>query len=225
MDKEQFELEIGDKKLIITINDWAPQAGGSCLVQYGETVVLANATMSQKNMEGINKDMMIGDAVAKHPAVAEVLTKFGLHCVGCHVNTMESIEEGAKGHGMTDETITQMVEEVNKAISSAGSDFSMTDTAAAKIKQFVEEKDRKFLRIRVVSGGCSGNMYDFSVTNDRDEGDSSVQHAGAEILIDAESMKKLSGSQLDYVDGMEGAGFKIQNPNASGGCGCGKSWN
>ena len=52
MNKETFELEIGSKTLKITINDWAIQAGGSCLVQYGETVVLANATMSQSNTEG-----------------------------------------------------------------------------------------------------------------------------------------------------------------------------
>ena len=52
MNKETFELEIGSKTLKITINDWAIQAGGSCLVQYGETVVLANATMSQGNTEG-----------------------------------------------------------------------------------------------------------------------------------------------------------------------------
>ncbi len=54
MDKEIFELEIGGKMLKITINDWAAQAGGSCLVQYGETVVIANATMSQKNSDGFD---------------------------------------------------------------------------------------------------------------------------------------------------------------------------
>ena len=54
MNKETFELEVGDKTLKITLNDWAVQAGGSCLVQYGETVVLANATMSEQNREGID---------------------------------------------------------------------------------------------------------------------------------------------------------------------------
>lgn len=54
MDKNKFELEVGGKLLTITVNDWALQSGGSCLVQYGETVVLANATMSQKSMEGLD---------------------------------------------------------------------------------------------------------------------------------------------------------------------------
>jgi len=54
MDNQKFELEVGGKMLTITVNDWSMQSGGSCLVQYGETVVLANATMSQRNMEGID---------------------------------------------------------------------------------------------------------------------------------------------------------------------------
>ncbi|HLD70901.1 MAG TPA: polyribonucleotide nucleotidyltransferase, partial [Negativicutes bacterium] len=54
MDKEIFELEVGGKMLKIKLTDWAPQAGGSCLVQYGETEVIANATMSQQTREGID---------------------------------------------------------------------------------------------------------------------------------------------------------------------------
>lgn len=67
-------------------------------------------------MEKITKDMPIGDVVAKHPETAEILMNKGMHCVGCHMAQMESIEAGCKGHGMDDKAIDEMMEEINEAI-------------------------------------------------------------------------------------------------------------
>ena len=64
----------------------------------------------------IDKKMKIGEAVSKHPEIAEILMKSGMHCIGCHVAQFESIEEGCKAHGMTDEKIDELMKEINKAI-------------------------------------------------------------------------------------------------------------
>jgi len=70
--------------------------------------------MSEK--KSVAKDMMIGELVEKHPESAEVMFGYGLHCIGCHVAGSESIEQGAKAHGMSNEDINKMVKEINEAI-------------------------------------------------------------------------------------------------------------
>jgi len=66
-------------------------------------------------MAKITKDMMIGDVVKEHPDCAMVMMNSGLHCIGCHVAGSETIEQGAKAHGMADDDIDKMVEDMNKA--------------------------------------------------------------------------------------------------------------
>jgi len=181
-------------------------------------------------MDKLTGDTTIGDAVAKFPEVADVLTGYGLHCVGCHVNAFESLEQGARGHGMDDETIAKMLADANKMIESTqekesdNQDFTLTDAAAEKIKTFLEKDSANFMRIKVVPGGCSGFMYDFSSEKEKQEGDSVIGHGGISVILDTESMDHLKGSEVDYVDSFQGAGFKIKNPNAKENCGCGKSF-
>jgi len=69
-----------------------------------------------KEKENVTKDMTLGDVITKHPEAAEVMIKFGLHCVGCHVAAWETIEQGAKSHGMSDKDLEKMVREINDAV-------------------------------------------------------------------------------------------------------------
>jgi len=64
----------------------------------------------------ITKDTPLGDIIHKYPAAGMIMMKYGLHCIGCHVATYETIEQGCKGHGMSDEQIKQMVAEMNELI-------------------------------------------------------------------------------------------------------------
>ncbi len=68
------------------------------------------------NEEGVTKDMAIGEVVQKYPETAMVLMKHGMHCVGCHVAAHESIEQGCKGHGMSDADVETTVKEMNEVI-------------------------------------------------------------------------------------------------------------
>jgi iron-sulfur cluster assembly accessory protein len=81
----------------------------------------------------------------------------------------------------------------------------------------------KVLRVFVESGGCSGFQYgmSFDVTKD---GDTRLESEGVAMLLDPTSLAYLSGSVIDFDDGLQGKGFEIKNPNASSTCGCGKSF-
>lgn len=102
---------------------------------------------------------------------------------------------------------------------------NLTDAAVAKVTEIIEQENQsgKALRIYVEGGGCSGFQYGFQFDDARD-GDEVVEFPGFKLLIDPFSMNYLQNSQVDYADGLYGAGFKISNPNASGSCGCGHSF-
>jgi len=79
------------------------------------------------------------------------------------------------------------------------------------------------LRVKVVGGGCSGLSYQMSFDEARPD-DQVFERDGMKVFIDKKSLLFLNGSELDYVEGLTGAGFKFQNPNVKGSCGCGESF-
>lgn len=105
--------------------------------------------------------------------------------------------------------------------------IDVTDRAAEKIKELLLADSRDLetwgLRLGVEGGGCSGFMYkmDFDA---RQDGDESVEKAGSYVYVDPKSAHFLEGMKLDWIDGITGAGFKIENPNAADSCGCGLSF-
>jgi iron-sulfur cluster assembly protein len=108
--------------------------------------------------------------------------------------------------------------------------ISITDRAAERIKQIREEQqiaeDAK-LRVGVVSGGCSGLTYDLefdSESKSNGEEDQEFEDKGIKLVVDMRSFLYLSGTELDYTDGLNGEGFHFHNPNANRTCSCGESF-
>ncbi len=101
----------------------------------------------------------------------------------------------------------------------------VTETAAAKLKDLMakEGMQDQALRIRVMGGGCSGYQYQLAFDTP-EEGDQVIEQGGVKVVIDPKSLLFLTGSEVDYTDGLYGAGFTIKNPNAKGSCGCGQSF-
>ncbi len=170
-----------------------------------------------------------------YPEAVSVMAEKGLHCFGCHGASADSVESGAKGHGMDDAAIDAMVHEMNemvalkhakKANAPAKVEFTVTDKAATKLHQLLaeEKKPAYGLRIAVVPGGCSGFSYEMGFEPVPKEGDMVVEKNGMKVFIDKESAAQLNGSQVDYIEGLQESGFKIENPNAEHKCGCGKSF-
>jgi iron-sulfur cluster insertion protein len=107
-----------------------------------------------------------------------------------------------------------------------GATVGFTDSAAAKVKALVEEEKNPDLKLRVSvdGGGCSGFQYGFAFDEHVNDDDTVIEKDGATMLIDVTSMQYLNGSEVDYLEGLEGARFVVNNPNATSTCGCGSSF-
>ena len=101
-----------------------------------------------------------------------------------------------------------------------------TDSAAAKVKALIEEEKNPNLKLRVFvdGGGCSGFQYGFEFDENKTENDTEIENDGVFMLVDNTSMQYLSGAEVDYLEGLEGSRFVINNPNATTTCGCGSSF-
>jgi iron-sulfur cluster insertion protein len=101
-----------------------------------------------------------------------------------------------------------------------------TDAAAAKVGELIrgEGNPALMLRVFVQGGGCSGLQYGFEFDETVQDGDTQVENLGVKLLIDPMSFQYLTGAQIDYREGLEGAQFVIRNPNATTTCGCGSSF-
>lgn len=101
-----------------------------------------------------------------------------------------------------------------------------TDSAAAKVRQLIDEEGNEALKLRVfiTGGGCSGFQYGFTFDENEQEGDTRMDKGGVTLLIDPMSIQYLTGATIDYSEGLEGAQFVIRNPNATTTCGCGSSF-
>ena len=104
--------------------------------------------------------------------------------------------------------------------------ITLTDTASAKVKELIEAEGNPelFLRVAVRPGGCSGFSYEMFFDADQAADDQVAEYNGVKVVTDPQSFQMLNGAKLDFKDGLQGAGFAIDNPNASRSCGCGQSF-
>jgi iron-sulfur cluster insertion protein len=107
-----------------------------------------------------------------------------------------------------------------------GATVVFTDAAANKVKALIEEEKNPNLKLRVSidGGGCSGFQYAFAFDENINDDDTVIEKNGAIMLVDVTSMQYLNGAEVDYLEGLEGARFIVNNPNAASTCGCGSSF-
>jgi iron-sulfur cluster assembly accessory protein len=111
------------------------------------------------------------------------------------------------------------------ATETASTSVTVTDRAALRIAEIVAaEPANTMLRVSVEGGGCSGFQYRFDLVDQMSSDDVVIEKSAARVLIDPVSLEYLAGSEIDFVDDLIGASFKIQNPNATASCGCGTSF-
>jgi iron-sulfur cluster insertion protein len=105
--------------------------------------------------------------------------------------------------------------------------IKFTDAAATKVADLIRDEGNPalMLRVYVQGGGCSGMQYGFEFDEKAEEGDTLVEKLGVKLLVDPMSFQYLSGAEIDYREGLEGAQFVIRNPHATTTCGCGSSFN
>jgi len=107
-------------------------------------------------------------------------------------------------------------------------DLVLTDSAAREIQSFLSAEDdlpeTAGLRVRVVPGGCSGFQYSLNIEEESKSGDFIMDKTGVRLFIDMFSAQYLNNITIDHTTNMMGSGFTFENPNATGGCGCGTSF-
>jgi iron-sulfur cluster assembly accessory protein len=105
------------------------------------------------------------------------------------------------------------------------SDLTLSPRAAQRIRQIGEAEGRPvMLRVAVEGGGCSGFQYQFDLVEAANDDDLRIERDGAAALVDEMSLVLLKGSEIDFVDELAGAEFRVRNPNAKSSCGCGVSF-
>ena len=172
----------------------------------------------------ITKDMTIGDVVQKYPNVTDTLLQNGVHCVGCGARFFETLEMGFKGHGMSDEKVDAIIQQLNAVAKSnpvTSEVIALTESAANKLKEILKQegKEDHALRVQIVpneAGFSYGLDFDKAVNKD----DTLIEAFGLKLVVNAESLPLVKGARIDYADG-ENAGFRISNPTKKGGCGSG----
>ena len=103
--------------------------------------------------------------------------------------------------------------------------ITLSESAAGRIRQIAEREGRPvMLRVAVEGGGCSGFSYQLDLVEEAQDGDLKIERDGAAAVIDEVSMVLLKGSEIDFVDELAGAEFKVKNPNAKASCGFGVSF-
>ena len=104
--------------------------------------------------------------------------------------------------------------------------ITLTDSAAVKVRQLIDQEGDESLALRVAvrPGGCSGFSYEMFFDTDITADDVASEFSGVKVVVDPSSAQLLQGAELDYKDGLEKSGFEINNPNAQKTCGCGSSF-
>ncbi len=182
-------------------------------------------------MDTITREMTIEDVFKNFPhksqKLAQEMTNAGLHCVGCSAATWETVEAGMLGHGMSEPEIDALLGRLNGILAEKEdlSTISLTPRAAKKFLKILEEDGKTGwgLRFGEKAAGCSGFEFSLDFSEKAKPEDTVIESEGIQIHMHAKSVDRLMGSVIDYVDGLNGAGFKVSNPNVKSSCGCGTS--
>lgn len=181
--------------------------------------------------QNIHRNMTIEDIFTNFPhksqKLAQEMTNAGLHCVGCSAATWETVEAGMLSHGMSDTQIDSLIARLNTILEEKQdiTTIAITPKAAEKFKEILEDEGKSGwgLRFGEKAAGCSGFEFFLDFSEKAKPEDVIYTSEGIQIHIHQKSEARLLGSLIDYVDGLNGAGFKISNPNVKSSCGCGNS--
>jgi len=165
----------------------------------------------------------------KAQRLSQEITNAGLHCVGCHAAVWETLEAGMYTHGKTDAQIDELVRRLNALLDEEVdlSSILITARGAAKFLEILAEEGKHGwgMRFSEEMAGCSGFEYVLDFSEKAESDDETFLSHGIEIHVKKGMVPRLLGSEIDYVEGLRGAGFKISNPNVRSSCGCGSSHN
>lgn len=207
--------------------------GGCCSQPKREKESSSCCAPAPKEVKEIDRQMTIETILGMFPnkaqKLAQEITNAGLHCIGCHAAVWETLEGGMMTHGKTDEQIDELVRRLNALLAEKVDNQTITITprAAGKFLEILSEEGKQGwgMRFSEELAGCNGFEYVLDFSENAEEDDEIFHSSGIEIHIKKPMVARLLGSEIDFVDGLRGSGFKISNPNVRSSCGCGTSHN
>lgn len=176
----------------------------------------------------IHKDMVVGEIVGMFPEAADIITSYGLHCVGCHANAFETLEQGLLGHGYTEENLNSLVSELNeyweemhdkkpKKIPKAAEKMKITVTpfAIKKMKEIAAKEEKKEIIIRIegrkMAGAVKFSMNFISEPEiNLEEKVFTFEKGVIRIVASKHDYKMINGLNVDYVMEEDRQGFKMR---------------
>lgn len=159
----------------------------------------------QKNAPEVHRWMNVMEIVALHPDAGDVLAAYGLHCIGCAYNTLDTLEEGAYAHGLTDDDIQSMLDDLGELIATVPKhqkSLSVTRAAAMALFGIAKQEGKEGCFLRVMNEGASGFCMEFVDT--KDDGDFAVSNADVPELTfvaSQETLQHIGGATIDFRDG------------------------
>lgn len=189
-------------------------------------------TNKQQEAPRIHSQMTIEEILGLFPQKAQRLsqeiTNAGLHCVGCHAATWETLEAGMLGHGMPHTAINTLVGRLNALLEEKAdnSTITLTPRAASKFLEILNEEGKQGwgMSFGEEMAGCNGFEYVLGYSEKASPDETIFEAHGIQVHVKTKQVPKLLGCVIDFVDGLR-AGFKITNPNVRSSCGCGTSHN
>ncbi len=166
----------------------------------------------------IDRSMNVMEVIAMHPNAKGVLEEYGLHCFHCAFNTLDSVEAGARSHGLTDVDIDNLVTDLQDVLDEATDRpeyLTLTEAAARGLKQIAETEGQTSIALRIEGDGQGGYCMEFD--EKKRKGDrifSCTSVADVSLVTSPEMLWKLGGATIDFQDGR----FKLMMDQA---CGCG----
>ncbi len=202
----------------------APKQSSSCC---------SSAKSEKERPSVVSREMTIEDILNMFPNKAQRLsqeiTNAGLHCIGCHAAVWETLEAGMMKHGKSDTQIDELVKRLNELLNEPVNEgtIALTERGAAKFLEILTDEDKQGwgLRFSEELAGCNGYEFVLDFSEKADADDEIFCSQNVEIHVKKAMVPRLLGSEIDYVEGLRGAGFKISNPNVRSACGCGSSHN
>ncbi|MDP3976004.1 MAG: DUF1858 domain-containing protein [bacterium] len=182
------------------------------------------------DLPAVHKNMLIGEVVELFPEATDIMLSYGLHCVGCHANAFETLEQGMLGHGFRDEDLNSLIQELNdfvldkhgpakKREPASGSEnmtLKVTEKAFKKIAEIAKKEEKHGWPLRI-SGRYSGPQkvtYSMNFDQDVHEYDKVFEFKNGQIkiVLDRLQYDRLNGIKVDFVKRKDTEGFRIEQP-------------
>ncbi len=183
---------------------------------------------SKRSIPDVDASMNVLEIIALHPEAADILAAYGLHCYQCAFNTLDSLESGAKAHGLTDTDIENIVQDLTELLQTSPvlpQELTLTESAAKALRDIAKNEGKSTCLLRVGSDDAGGFCMEFAEHTTKDDREfTNASTPDVSLIATPQALQRIGGSTVDFREGR----FKLDVPKSvrcecdEKGCSCGK---